>query len=146
MSKFIFLDIDGVVATTQSRYNLDPLLCARVQEIADLTGAKIVLSSTHRNDPKVRQKLKKMGIAHIFGVTPDFSGGKNRGRGNEIAAFVASNPCEVYVILDDDSFDIFQTDELVQTNEAVGITEMDAQDCVNILNGARRQAIMIEWC
>lgn len=50
MDKYIFLDFDGVITTQQSKYNLDPEKCELIQKIVDATGAKIVITSSWRQD------------------------------------------------------------------------------------------------
>lgn len=48
MNKLIFLDIDGVLDTYASRYQLDPVLMARLGTLLERSGAKIVVSSSWR--------------------------------------------------------------------------------------------------
>ena len=48
MQKIIFLDFDGVITTTASRYALDRYKCDLLQQVIDRTGAKIVVSSSWR--------------------------------------------------------------------------------------------------
>ena len=60
--KVIFLDIDGVLNCigsfnrTKTRFNgfvgMDPTLVARFNSLVEKTGARVVLSSTWRLDPK----------------------------------------------------------------------------------------------
>ena len=59
--KIIFLDIDGVICTDRSQvgmhrkhgtcvaYNWDPCAVAMIQELCDITGAKLVISSSWRH-------------------------------------------------------------------------------------------------
>lgn len=119
--KAIFLDIDGVIATPASMrksYELgrepedmlfDTLALMYVGRLVQLTGAKVVLSSTWRedldsNDPLLRaivdnlcRQLEATG-APLFDVTPKVLGGD---RSSEIAAWLEDHPCEAWVILDD---------------------------------------------
>ena len=46
MTKLVFLDIDGVLDTYKSRYQLDPELMAHLSTLLDKTGASIVMKST----------------------------------------------------------------------------------------------------
>lgn len=48
MRKIIFLDFDGVITTMASRYALDRYKCDLLQQVIDLTGAEIVVSSSWR--------------------------------------------------------------------------------------------------
>ena len=50
MKKIIFLDFDGVITTMASRYSLDRYKCDLLQQVIDRTGAKIVVSSSWRED------------------------------------------------------------------------------------------------
>ena len=48
MSKIIFLDFDGVITTLKSNWAIDDKKVELVKEICDITGAKIVISSSWR--------------------------------------------------------------------------------------------------
>ena len=88
--KIIFLDIDGVLSTINTRYNYFESDCVnRLNTILDATAAKIVISSTWRKG-RTLQQLQKLFITQgdkrkivknpisidpstIIGVTPDFN-------------------------------------------------------------------------
>lgn len=63
--KVLFLDIDGVlnVYNTPERFHgmlgIDPLRAALVREITEVTGAKVVLSSTWRRDQDARYEVQR---------------------------------------------------------------------------------------
>ena len=81
MQKIIFLDFDGVITTTASRYALDRYKCDLLQQIIDRTGAKIVVSSSWREDsaeetiaelrnvPTCFKKFVPSWVEEIAGVT-----------------------------------------------------------------------------
>ena len=119
--KAIFLDIDGVIATPTS-VRLNYLLGRRVDNqwydgvaltylgrLVSQTGAKIVLTSTWREDlghqnPLVEAimdnlfaQLENVG-APVYDFTPIL---KDTDRSGEIASWLDSHPCEAYAIFDD---------------------------------------------
>lgn len=81
MQKIIFLDFDGVITTMASRYALDRYKCDLLQQVIDRTGAKIVVSSSRRedsveetiaeprNDPTCFKKFVPSWVDDIVGVT-----------------------------------------------------------------------------
>ena len=81
MQKIIFLDFDGVITTMASRYALDRYKCDLLQQVIDLTGAKIVVSSSWRegsveetiaelrNVPTCFKKFVPSWVDEIVGVT-----------------------------------------------------------------------------
>lgn len=123
--KVIFLDVDGVMncITTKAKIDgymfVDDVKVALLKEIIDLTGAKVVLSSTwrygwyameHIEHPDegdlrdirmfkaLRDKLLEFGI-ELLGYTDDFGR-----RGAEISAWLKQwqgESIESYVVLDD---------------------------------------------
>ena len=119
--KALFLDIDGVIATPTSmranhargldpsEYRYDGVALMYVGRLVERTGAKVVLSSSWREDldtadPYLRlivnnmvSQLERAG-APIFGVTPKIGGAD---RSAEIAAWLDQNPCDAWVIIDD---------------------------------------------
>ena len=119
--KALFLDIDGVIATpTSMRKNYllgvepeeqryDTLSLMYVGRLVKLTGARVVLSSTWREDLDTKdptlhaiiynllRQLEEVG-APLFDVTPRILGAD---RSAEIAAWLDENPCEAWAILDD---------------------------------------------
>ena len=119
--KALFLDIDGVIATPasmQKSYMLgrepenmlyDAMALMYVGRLVKLTGAKVVLSSTWREDLDTRdpllraimdnlcRQLEAIG-APLYDVTPKVLGGD---RSTEIGAWLDEHPCESWAILDD---------------------------------------------
>ena len=121
--KIIFLDIDGVLNTpnyavqahatwkrTNGRFKsrdqygdiFDPLACACLEYMVDITGAKVVISSAWRKSglQVMKSMFKDRGIdIDVIDITPEFE----FIRGDEIEAWLAENDYVTnYVILDDD--------------------------------------------
>jgi hypothetical protein len=154
--RVIFLDIDGVLnnATKGTRrtikgmkgYHLnDPRCVALLNNLTDVTQAKIVISSTWRLGETLEnmQKICKcMGItAEVIGMTPSlrFPGAV---RGNEILAWIKSNEhiygnyhnFQNYVIIDDDSdMLLWQKDNFVLTDGEYGLTRRGIAKAYRIL-------------
>ena len=154
MTKLVFLDIDGVLDTYKSHYMLDPVLLDRLGRILERTGAKIVVSSSWRA-MDVAETIEFMTdpdnpcVGHnpfpytdkIIGITPILfsvaEGDIDRPatRGEEIAAYLKSHPCDSYVILDDcDEVFSDQQPHLVLVNDEVGLSDADVEIAVGILN------------
>ena len=148
MNKVIFLDVDGVlnngswatrmyergVRTYRDDLLYEPSL-EQLKRIVVATGAYIVVSSAWRQISTSYQHLlewlTKYGL-EPFGKTP-YVGGE---RGNDITAWFNRNPGEwQYVILDDDNDMTGHMDHLVQTEFDTGLTEKEADRCIEILNG-----------
>ena len=145
--KLIFLDIDGVLNTIDSlseQIEIVPELVRRVNKLCELTGAKIVISSTWRliyRTRMIKLILEKAGLRSgtIVGRTPNYAVNK---RGSEIQSFLDNltilegRQVDAYVIIDDDNdFDDNQKSEhFVQTNELFGFTEEKLKLALEILN------------
>lgn len=160
MNKVIFLDIDGVLNSqntfienhvygkffiknmngsvddriTYKMLDIDLDKVFMVRDICNLTGAKVVISSTWRRSrwyPLIEERLTTLGLP-IVGVTPFIS----NNRGDEIRKYLEENKVDDFVILDDDIFKDFNELEnyLVKTNfYDEGLTEEIARDVVRIL-------------
>lgn len=150
--KVIFTDIDGVLnedtTTTRTRSRMifidqDKLL--RLKKIVDVTGAKIVLSSTwryDRNDPKyngdfleLQEAFHNVGL-EFYSFTPVDAIGIRRGM--EIRAWLGLHPEVIrFVILDDQIFDFEERGlllYLIKTDFAYGgLTEDLAQEAIDLL-------------
>lgn len=122
--KLIFLDFDGVLNSYRTVFaapgkengwdpeHLDPVSIGLVRKLCDLTGAKIVISSTwrdHFTNDELKEILAKKGWpdAPIIGRTA--SSLSWRFRGGEVADWLeefvnAGNEIESYVILDDNNW------------------------------------------
>lgn len=162
MKKIIFLDIDGVLNSDAwyekcikyklkpVHWNLDPEAIKKINEIANLTGAKIVISSSWRFDPKTPSDLKASGLeVEIIGRTDYLNThGSFIVRGNEIQKYISDNindlsegtlsyygDYKAFVILDDDSDMLFtQADNFIHIDFMTGITDDNVKQAVKILN------------
>ena len=148
MTKLIFLDIDGVLDTYKSRYQLDPELMAHLGTLLEKTGASIVISSSWRaqdvpgtvefmtdsDNPSVGGHPfpftdKIVGVTPILFSVIDGDIDRPATRGEEIAAYLKVHSCDNYVILDDcDEMLRDQWPHLVLVNDEVGLTEADVEN------------------
>jgi hypothetical protein len=133
MRRLIFLDIDGVIAPG-STGRIDPTLLERLLTLVKETGAKVVLSSSWREDT-LRKSLRLLPTAlrkHVEGQTRDLQG---QPRGKEICSYLQEHPCHRYVILDDEPEPLyaFLHDKAVFTNPKTGLSEEDAAKAKEIL-------------
>ena len=153
MSKLIFLDIDGVLDTYKSRYQLDPELMERLGTLLERTGARIVVSSSWRatdvagtvefmtdpDNPSVGSHPfpytdKIVGVTPILYSVVDGDIDRPATRGEEIAAYLKANPCDNYVILDDDREMLpDQWEHFVPINDEFGLTDENVQKAIAIL-------------
>ena len=124
--KILFLDIDGVLNSgnyiirldglfDDPKYQIDPDAVVRLNAITDLTGCKIVVSSTWRlaflgqmADPlrSLQGCLRSYGITgDVIDMTPDKRNAIRNRRGKEIQAWLDAhyNEVEKFVIIDDDT-------------------------------------------
>lgn len=154
----IFLDVDGVLNNADDSdyhvhnggcYFYSPKCVSLLNQITDVTGAKIVVSSTWRLGKTVEQlqiKFKEMGITgEVIDKTCQLNH-LDGYRGNEIIKWVKDNEdltghfyynLKSYVIIDDDSdMLLWQKDNFVHTDGQKGLTQADAYDAINILNTA----------
>ncbi|HEY4329096.1 MAG TPA: HAD domain-containing protein [Phycisphaerae bacterium] len=108
--KILFLDVDGVLTTSVSRRKAtaDWISSETKELLASLinkTGAKIVLTSTWRNDPNACRIL--MGHLHDVGISQCVVGQTPpidlNARDQEILSWLGKNPTKQFAILDDDS-------------------------------------------
>lgn len=109
--KIMFLDIDGVLCTLRSQYAYgerllmeawDITCCQMIRRLCAANGYKIVISSTWRNDSKVRVYCAVYGL--IDYLCDDWKTPRGAGiRGLEVQAWIKSQKEDVeYVIVDDD--------------------------------------------
>jgi len=150
--KVVFLDVDGVMVNHRSWYvrqpgqpaSADPACVQALNRITDLTGARLVLSSSWRVDEKhawLVELLRRWGVTgKLIGETPRLHD-RIRGiyvgkrRGEEIAAWLKGAPeVEAFVILDDDADMAPFLDRLVKTQFDDGLTEADANRAIALLN------------
>lgn len=149
----IFLDVDGVLNNRTSMFfasrgmytpnNRDfdsmDVGCVRLFEyLIKQTDSKFIISSswrgkTKRSSSHVFDSFELCGFVDAYdycvGVTPRLS----TGRGSEIEYWLKTNPTKNYVILDDDSFDIYQIENFVQTEHEIGLTVRDIEKAMKIL-------------
>lgn len=131
----------------------DPDCVRRLNEITDRSGAKIVVSSSWRDDPRIVEVLRGWGVeGEIIGITPRIES-IIRGasvlymptRGEEIAAWINRHweenglfsadgrLLDPFVILDDDS-DMGELGfALVHTEFEIGLTDSHVQDALVML-------------
>lgn len=148
----ILLDVDGVLNNRHTRTRtsdgwcfVDDTLVARLHRLVDLTGARIVLSSTwregwHQEDEslndisfnELRVKFQEFDI-EIF----DRTGDMRMHRWQSIREWFEQpreESIEHFVIIDDwDDMGEF-SDHLVWTNPSNGLTEEDVQEAIRILS------------
>jgi hypothetical protein len=129
-TRVIFLDIDGVLAPIPDASHYGDLERTCVETLNDLvarSGADVVVSSSLRfgkTVPELQALLDNCGfMGHVVGKTPTDRAG--RSRGEEIAAWLAENPIDGWVILDDHRDMGNLVSSLVQTDPAVGLRPVD---------------------
>ena len=142
---------DGVVNcwSTKERapskvIGVEQRLIALVKEIVDATGAKLVLSSTWRQDwfyehmggddwPYLRSEFAKQDL-YFIDHTPLH---KSRHRGEEIKDWLENTEYDVksYVVIDDEMFDIWDLHDghMVQTSFDSGIKPGAVKMAIEIL-------------
>lgn len=118
--KYLFLDIDGVLNHEDWYKNkidqyrndfkewweacFDPECVARVNHILDVTGARLVVSSSWRIDHSLKRYFERFCLPTDFDITPSIrrKDGSWPTRGQEIEVFLQEHPCDNYAIVDDD--------------------------------------------
>lgn len=163
----VFLDIDGVINSDRSFVamagkdlgrpddgyitrmtvtTVDPIAVAIVNKILERADAKIVLSSSHRNNFDKDDEVALLQIQHYL-IRLGLNGGRCIGRtptyyiprGGEIAIWLENNSLKYgvsnYVILDDHA-DMLpeQKDNFVQTDPSIGMSAKDYRDACRIFN------------
>lgn len=149
--KYLFLDIDGVLnhnkwyeserlkelSPTFIRWEqecFDPECVQRVNRILKETDARLVVSSSWRLDLELPHIFAAVGLPIDFDTT--HTGDCYDTRGEEIEGFLEENPCENYVILDDDTdFTEKQLkNHFVHCSNKEGLTEEKTNQAIKILN------------
>lgn len=107
--KVIFLDFDGVLNNTyylinfkrqrKDDFELDPECMHKLFEIVDKTHAKIVLTSSWRFTPGIKDFFKKYNL-EIYDILPRL---EEDYRPDEIYQWLSTHKVENYLILDDES-------------------------------------------
>ena len=157
MKKVIFLDIDGVLNTSYTKYRdevLDDFRLDYLAKIVNKTRAKIVLTSTWRynlskslfsfkaysnSTKRLIESLKERGLK-ISALLPDTP---NNRRAEDISEFIKKHKVTHFVILDDELFNyesLKLSEHLLRTsfyedNELdAGLTQRMIRQAVQILN------------
>ncbi len=146
--KAIFLDIDGVLnsnehtAFIKSFISYDETMIEpfddeclhNLKYIVDETDAKIIITSIWRLFPDylyiLMNKLEEYGLdKNVISLT---TSNKYKDKLQEIAVKLKKLGITEYVVLDND--DTLKLDRHVITNNATGLTEIDAKQAVKILS------------
>ena len=151
--KVLFLDVDGVlnnedwadrmelnygILVYKNNILYQPSLIS-LRRIINETGAKIVVSSSWRKIPSAYADLLRwlhMYGMEVFDTTPQHFSRSMHIRGDDIEEWLKAHPeVEAYAILDDDDDMGQHMSHLVQTNMFAGLTMMEADECIHMLNG-----------
>jgi hypothetical protein len=141
--KVIFLDIDGVLNSDQTRnprkfpYVVDKKLLALFQKLVDRTGAEVVLSSSWRCDPVGVLAAKHWGIPFID-LCSDRPGSS---RSSEIRAWLADHPDVTRFVVIDDEDDALDDLPLFQPSAKTGITTEIVKAVERYLNEETEETI-----
>lgn len=124
------------------RNHIDPIAIRLLNRVTNATGAKYVISSSHRKHVQSLEQLKKYFAG--FGLTGEVIGSTpisdNGHRGTEIQEYFgkATIPGEVthYVIIDDDSdmLDYQKKFNFVHTSNQEGYSYENYKQTMNILS------------
>jgi len=160
--KVIFLDLDGVLATHNTKWaDFHPDCVKALKKILDNTSAVMVLSSCWRHGfldrstedhflvdskdaiARLKEWFVRWGLPpeRLIDKTPDFytkdpyAEFPSGHRGSEISLYLAKHPeTECFVIIDD-SNDIEPHEKFwVETSEPQGLTLTNADQAIKILN------------
>ena len=155
MESVVFLDIDGVINSSENIQNQHALglpttggciaipdtMLLRIKRILEETNSYLVISSTWRkfNDhmQNLENQFRKVGV-NINGIT-DKTGSD---RGYEILAYLRNNNLvgHPYIVIDDDSFDIVKyipKDNFIHTSGFIGLTDEQAEKAIKSINDQR---------
>ena len=163
MTKYIFLDIDGVLNSEhtwdqQSASTINDQYLKNLRTIVEKTDAKLVLSSSWRvyfgeytKEPRnifaihLVTALAKHNLK-LHNMTPFIKGNFSNERGLEIKTYINQNKITNYVVIDDEEFSDFKThldmSRFIQTNfgdetttiENEGLNKKIAEKAIEILN------------
>ena len=163
MTKYIFLDIDGVLNSEHTwddkiTDNLNNQYLKNLRTIIEKTDAKIVLSSSWRTyfgeyskEPRnifaihLVTALSKHNLK-LHDMTPFVKGQFSNERGLEIKTYMDQNNITDYVVIDDEEFSDFKKhldmSRFIQTNfgdetttiENEGLNKKIAEKAIKILN------------
>lgn len=157
MKKVIFLDIDGVLNTSYTKYRddiLDDFRLDYLAKIVNKTHAKIVLTSTWRynisknlfsfkaysnSTKKLIDSLKERGIK-ISALLPDTP---NNRRAEDVLEFIKKHKVTRFVILDDELFNyeplklsnnLLRTSFYEENELDAGLTQKMIRQAIQLLN------------
>jgi len=148
----IFLDFDGVLNTEQYQARLavdgapnkdawgplfDPRAVENLRKIIEATGAAIVISSSWRYIHRLGSLRMMWEIRELPGEMLDTlpCGATYISRGEDIECWLNQHGQPNYVIIDDlDDFYPSQHDRYIETNPIVGISTVDVEKAITILN------------
>lgn len=163
MTKYIFLDIDGVLNSEHTwddkiTDSLNDQYLKNLSYLVEKTDAKIILSSSWRvyfgeytKEPRnifaihLVQALSKHNLK-LHGMTPFIKGNFSKERGLEIKTYIDQNDITDYVVIDDEEFSDFKKhidmSRFIQTNfgdetttiENEGLNKKIAKKAIEILN------------
>ena len=138
--KVIFVDVDGVLNShkTIRKFGhdfIDPILVALVERIVRETGAKIVISSSWRIDPKDMEKVRRaFSNVKIFDQTPrinrDFPNWVERKE--EIQSWLDHHQVSKFAIIDDE-WDAEIEGSFFHTDCEIGLTAAIADQIIQHL-------------
>jgi hypothetical protein len=157
MRKILFLDIDGVLNTgshlSQDKYGdgFNPKAVANLAKIVDATGADIVISSSWKFmglSALEQMWLDRVLPGKVIGTTPNIESDellltadldhmeRMPIRGTEIKEWLSHHKQISHYVIIDDMYGMLpeQTSHFVMTHPETGISEMDAEQAISILN------------
>lgn len=153
--KYVFVDIDGVLNTPkthsinlnryQSTAGIEKKRLILLKEIVDKTKAGIVLISDWRFSFLEKDNLPKMAkyITKKFNevdLTFELVSWQKKylSRGDAIRRYIAENPCNGFVIIDDIEYPEYYDDDLfwhyIRINNKRGLEEDEVRMAIKILN------------
>lgn len=130
----IFLDVDGVLNSVESKLKLDDKNFQCLKRLIDKYDSDIVLSSTWRKtqedyDLINRELTEKVGVSLSGKTGIDY---ENRYRGKEILDFLKEHDeIKDYIVIDDDSCNIkpyIHSCNFIHTNNMYGLRDVDVDD------------------
>jgi hypothetical protein len=135
--RVVFIDIDGVLNCANEADTVRGLvrprqdLIALLDDLTDRTGAKIVLASTWRCDPKAVEVARLTGLKFIDTLDDQGSGE----RGEFIRKWLSKHPeVQRYVVIDDHASEHAGL-PLFQCETDVGLTPELVDDIVDYFEG-----------
>jgi hypothetical protein len=147
--KVIFQDIDGPLIPYDENSKVDyhkffnedekwsKTAINHLNNIVKKTGAKVVISSSYRDDKTKKQiedKMKKVGFEYeIYDLVDN---DKSKKRGADIKDWMKNKDIENFIIIDDnkhDFYDEFDEKNIVKTTHKLGITKSVEEEAISKL-------------